>query len=147
MPSTSSTSQGFSLIRTGSWGRGYTSGHSRCTVPPASSAMSEAARRAASLIAELAGGTVHREWPDVYPRPQEPVRIRLKPWLVDEVLGIHVPLEEAETILIRLGFHVKVLGDGEWDVLPPVFRLDATIPEDLVDEVGRVWGSHHVPPP
>jgi phenylalanyl-tRNA synthetase beta chain len=104
------------------------------------------ARRAASLIAELAGGTVHREWPDVYPHPQEPVRIRLRPWLVDEVLGIHVPLEDSETILIRLGFHVKVLGDGEWDVLPPVFRLDVTIPEDLVEEVGRVWGYDRVPP-
>ena len=104
------------------------------------------ARRAASLIAELAGGIVHREWPDVYPRPQEPVRIRLQPWLVDEVLGIHVPLEDSETILVRLGFHVKVLGDGEWDVLPPVFRLDVTIPEDLVEEVGRVWGYDRVPP-
>ncbi|HEV1991716.1 MAG TPA: phenylalanine--tRNA ligase subunit beta, partial [Candidatus Dormibacteraeota bacterium] len=104
------------------------------------------ARRAASLIAELAGGTVHREWPDVYTRPQEPVRIRLQPWLVDEVLGIHVPLEDSESILIRLGFHVKVLGDGEWDVLPPVFRLDVTIPEDLVEEVGRVWGYDRVPP-
>jgi phenylalanyl-tRNA synthetase beta chain len=104
------------------------------------------ARRAAALIAELAGGTVHREWPDVYPSPQEPVRIRLQPWLVDEVLGIHVPLEDSETILVHLGFHVKVLGDGEWDVLPPVFRLDVTIPEDLVEEVGRVWGYDRVPP-
>jgi phenylalanyl-tRNA synthetase beta chain len=104
------------------------------------------ARRAASLIAELAGGTVHREWPDVYPRPQEPVRVRLKPWLIDEVLGIHVPLQDSETILVRLGFHVKVLGDGEWDVLPPVFRLDITIPEDLVEEVGRVYGYDRVTP-
>jgi phenylalanyl-tRNA synthetase beta chain len=104
------------------------------------------ARRAAALIAELAGGAVHREWADVYPRPQEPVRIRLKPWLVDEVLGIHVPLEDSEAILVRLGFHVRVLGDGEWDVLPPVFRLDVSIPEDLVEEVGRVWGYDRVPP-
>ncbi|HXB04480.1 MAG TPA: phenylalanine--tRNA ligase subunit beta [Candidatus Angelobacter sp.] len=104
------------------------------------------ARRAAALIGELAGGAVHREWADVYPRPQEPVRIRLKPWLVDEVLGIHVPLEDSEAILIRLGFHVRVLGDGEWDVLPPVFRLDVSIPEDLVEEVGRVWGYDRVPP-
>jgi len=104
------------------------------------------ARRAAGLIAELAGGSVHREWPDVYPRPQEPVRVRLKPWLVDEVLGAHVPLQDAEAILIRLGFHVKVMGDGEWDVLPPVFRLDVTIPEDLVEEVGRVFGYDRVPP-
>ena len=104
------------------------------------------ARRAAALIAELAGGSVHKEWPDVYPRPQEPVRVRLKPWIVDEVLGVHVPLEESEAILISLGFHVKVMGDGEWDVLPPVFRLDVTIPEDLVEEVGRVFGYDRVPP-
>ncbi|MHB8587599.1 MAG: phenylalanine--tRNA ligase subunit beta [Candidatus Dormibacteraceae bacterium] len=104
------------------------------------------ARRAASLIAELAGGSVHREWPDVYPRPQEPVRVRLKPWIVDEVLGTHVPLQESEAILVRLGFHLKVLGDGEWDVLPPVFRLDVTIPEDLIEEIGRVYGYDRVPP-
>jgi phenylalanyl-tRNA synthetase beta chain len=104
------------------------------------------ARRAASLIAELAGGSVHREWADVYPRPQEPVRVNLRPALVDEVLGTHVPLEEAEAILKRLNFHVKVLGDGEWDVLPPVFRLDVTIPEDLVEEVGRVYGYDRVVP-
>ena len=104
------------------------------------------ARRAAALIAELAGGAVHREWADVYPHPQEPVRIRLKPWLVDEVLGLHVPLEESEGILIKLGFHVRILGDGEWDVLPPVFRLDVSIPEDLVEEVGRVYGYDRIPP-
>src|SRR6202011_1235685 len=72
------------------------------------------ARRASALIAEHAGGAVHREWADVYPRPQEPVRIRFQPWLVDEVLGVHVPLEDSEGILMRLGFHVRVLGDGEW---------------------------------
>ena len=104
------------------------------------------ARRAASLISELAGGTVHRDWADVYPRPQEPVRVNLQPGLIDDVLGTHVPLEEAESILKRLNFHVKVQGDGGWDVLPPVFRLDVTIPEDLVEEVGRVYGYDRVPP-
>lgn len=104
------------------------------------------ARRAASLIAEHAGGTVHREWADEYPHPQEPVRIDLRPALVDEVLGAHVPLEESEAILKRLNFHVKVQGNGEWDVLPPVFRLDVTIPEDLVEEIGRVYGYDRVPP-
>jgi phenylalanyl-tRNA synthetase beta chain len=104
------------------------------------------ARRASALIAEHAGGAVHREWADVYAHPQEPVRIRFQPWLVDEVLGVHVPLEDSEAILMRLGFHVRVLGDGEWDVLPPVFRLDVTIAEDLVEEVGRVYGYDRVPP-
>ena len=104
------------------------------------------ARRAASLIAELAGGEVHRDWADVYPRPQEPVRVNIRPSLIDDVLGTHVPLEEAEAILKRLNFHVKVRGDGEWDVLPPVFRLDVAIPEDLVEEVGRVYGYDRVAP-
>ena len=104
------------------------------------------ARRAASLTAELAGGKVHKDWADVYPRPQQPVRINVRPQLIDDVLGTHVPLEEAEAILKRLNFHVKVEGDGEWDVLPPVFRLDVTIPEDLVEEVGRVYGYDRVPP-
>src|SRR2546422_9891159 len=104
------------------------------------------ARRAASLIAELASGKVHREWADVYPRPRAPVGVDLRPALIDEVLGTHVPLEEGESILKRLNFHVKVQGDGEWDVLPPVFRLDVTIPEDLVEEVGRVYGYDRVPP-
>jgi len=104
------------------------------------------ARRAASLIAELAAGAVHREWADVYPRPQEPVRINLRPALIDDVLGTHVPLQESESILKRLSFHVKVEGDGHWDVLPPVFRLDVSIPEDLVEEVGRVYGYDRVPP-
>ncbi len=104
------------------------------------------ARRAASLIAEIAGGQVHRDWADVYPRPQEPVRVNIRPALIDDVLGTHVPLEEAEAILKRLSFHVKVRGDGEWDVLPPVFRLDVSIPEDLVEEVGRVYGYDRVPP-
>jgi phenylalanyl-tRNA synthetase beta chain len=103
------------------------------------------ARRGASLIAELAGGTVHRDWADVYPRPQQPVRIDLRPATIDEVLGTHVPLEEAEAILKRLNFHVKVRSDGGWDVLPPVFRLDVSIPEDLVEEVGRVYGYDRVP--
>ena len=103
------------------------------------------ARRAAALIAELAGGTVHREWADVYPRPQEPVRVIFHPELIDNLLGTHVPLEEAESILKRLNFHVKV-GHGEWDVLPPVFRLDVSIPEDLVEEVGRVYGYDRVEP-
>jgi len=104
------------------------------------------ARRAASLIAELAGGAVHKDWADVYPRPQEPVRVNFRPALIDDVLGTHVPLEEAESILKRLNFHVKVMSDGEWDILPPVFRLDVTIPEDLVEEVGRVYGYDRVPP-
>src|SRR5205807_5259895 len=104
------------------------------------------ARRAAGLLAEIAGGQVHVGWADVYPRPQEPVRVRFRPGRVDGVLGVHVPLQEVEAILKRLDFQVRVEADGEWDVLPPVFRLDVRLPEDVAEEVGRMHGYDKVPP-
>ncbi len=104
-----------------------------------------AARRAAALIREWAGGEVHSEWIDVYPRPQQPVRIELEPPKVDELLGVHVPLEESERILRRLGFQVRSEPSGMWDVLPPVFRLDVELPEDVVEEVGRIYGIDRIP--
>jgi phenylalanyl-tRNA synthetase beta chain len=102
------------------------------------------ARRASQLIAELAGGSVHQGWPDEYPAPQEPVRVRMHPEKIDQVLGVHVPLEEAEAILRRLDFQVRA-EEGVWDVLPPVFRLDVAIAEDVVEEVGRIYGVEQVP--
>jgi phenylalanyl-tRNA synthetase beta chain len=104
------------------------------------------ARRAAALLAQVAGGRVHVNWVDAYPRPQEPVRVRIHPEQVDELLGLHVPLQEMEEILRRLAFQVRVAEDGQWDVLPPVFRLDVSIPVDVVEEVGRVYGYDRVPP-
>jgi phenylalanyl-tRNA synthetase beta chain len=104
------------------------------------------ARRAAMLLAEVAGGRVHVGWADVYPRPQEPARVRFRPEQVDAVLGVHVPLQEMEAILKRLDFQVRVQDDGVWDLLPPVFRLDISIPEDVAEEVGRMHGYDKVPP-
>ncbi len=104
------------------------------------------ARRAAALVREWAGGHVHTEWIDVYPRPQQPVRVRVDPHKVDDLLGVHVPLEESQTILRGLGFHLRVLDDGTWDVLPPVFRLDVQIAEDIVEEIGRIYGIDRIPP-
>jgi phenylalanyl-tRNA synthetase beta chain len=104
-----------------------------------------AARRAAALIREWAGGQVHSNWIDVYPKPQEPVRVELDPRKIDQLLGVHVPLEESERILRRLGFQMRSEESGLWDVLPPVFRLDVVLPEDVIEEVGRIYGIERIP--
>src|SRR5215472_10031958 len=49
-----------------------------------------------------------------------------------------------EAILRRLDFQVRVQDDGEWDLLPPVYRLDVGIPEDVAEEVGRMHGYENV---
>lgn len=103
------------------------------------------ARRAAELVREWSGGRVHREWVDLYPRPQEPIRVSVDPAQVDAILGISVPPEEQDDILRRLGFMVRKEGEGAWDVLPPVWRLDAHITPDIAEEVGRIHGIEQIP--
>ena len=103
------------------------------------------ARRAAALVREWAGGQVHSDWVDVYPRPQEPIRVELDPRQVDGLLGVHIPPEESQAILRRLGFQVRAEAGGVWDVLPPVFRLDVELSEDVVEEVGRIYGIERIP--
>lgn len=102
------------------------------------------ARRAAQLLAELTGGSVSGEWTDEYPTPQEPVRVNFEPWRIDALMGTEIPPVEALATLRRLGFHVREEA-GRWDVFPPVFRLDIELPEDVIEEVGRIHGVERVP--
>jgi phenylalanyl-tRNA synthetase beta chain len=102
-----------------------------------------AVERAAAMVAELAGGTATRST-DVYPGPLKPITIELDGDRIDRVLGVTVELAEAAKILERLGFTVE-RKDRVLRARPPVFRLDCSIPEDLVEEVGRIYGYDRVP--
>ena len=97
-----------------------------------------AVERATLLLAELAGATEAGQ-SDLYPDPPAPVVIELTPERIERVLGIEVPITEAATILDRLGFEVRATPEA-LSATAPAFRLDCTIPEDLVEEVGRIYG-------
>jgi len=102
-----------------------------------------AIERAAALVAELAGGTATRST-DVYPGPLHLTTIEVDADRIDRVLGVSVELGEAASILQRLAFTVE-RKDRRLRAQPPVFRLDCSIPEDLVEEVGRIYGYDRVP--
>ena len=103
-----------------------------------------AARRAAALIRDWAGGQIHADWVDVYPRPQQPIRVQIEPHKIDTLLGVEVAPDDSLRILTALGFQARA-DDRVWDVLPPVFRLDVELPEDVVEEVGRIYGISRIP--
>jgi len=102
-----------------------------------------AIERATTLIVDLAGGRVVGQT-DVYPDPLVPVSIELTAERIDRVLGVAISLDEASAILQRLAFEVRP-GDDRLRAIPPDFRLDCTIPEDLVEEVGRIYGYDRIP--
>jgi phenylalanyl-tRNA synthetase beta chain len=102
-----------------------------------------AVERAAALVAELAGGTPLRST-DVYPVPLTPITIEVDADRIERVMGIKVELQEAAGILERLRFNVKRV-DTRLRAQPPAFRLDCSIPEDLVEEIGRIYGYDRIP--
>jgi phenylalanyl-tRNA synthetase beta chain len=105
------------------------------------SAVPEVIDRAASLIAELGGGTVLKGRVDAYPTKKEAKKVTLRPSRVAEVLGVEVPAAECAKILSSLGF--KDLGQGAWEV--PMARVDVSIEEDLIEEIARVRGFESIP--
>lgn len=113
----------------------------------------EAVSRAASLMAEIAGGTVLAGAIDRRQEGFPPVlQGRLDLDRLDAFAGAPVPNEDAHRWLSGLGFEVKN-GGPVWDVTVPSWRLydfqprpDGTAYEqDLFEEVLRHFGFDNIP--
>lgn len=72
--------------------------------------------------------------------------ITLPKGLIQERLGANLPEAEVVTVLESLGFSLEDRGES-YLVLVPAFRAgkDVGIPEDLVEEVGRIIGYESIP--
>lgn len=99
--------------------------------------------RAASLMAELAGGTIATGIVDVYPTPYEPVMLTLRMTRLHQLLGVEIDAATAMAILTRLGFECTSATDSI-EVVVPSFRPDVAREVDLIEEVLRVWGMERV---
>ncbi len=104
----------------------------------------DVARRAAALIAEVAGGKVLARPLDVYPSRLPSRVVALRPGRVDRVLGMAVDPGRSMDILRRLGCGVEVAGDV-LRITPPPGRLDLEREEDLIEEVARHVGYDRIP--
>ena len=62
---------------------------------------------------------------------------------IKRVLGISISKEEVINIFERLGFKVKY-SDSTFTVTIPTRRLDISICEDLIEEVGRYYGMDRI---
>jgi phenylalanyl-tRNA synthetase beta chain len=102
-----------------------------------------AAARAASLIAEWAGGDVLSGAIDVGVAPPRR-RIRLRPSRAASLLGYAVSASDAIEALGTIGIAAKD-HDGEIEVEAPSFRPDLEREEDVIEEIVRVEGYDRLP--
>ena len=62
---------------------------------------------------------------------------------INKVLGLNVPKNEVISIFKRLQFEVNICGE-ELEVVVPSRRIDISIKEDLIEEVGRFYGLENI---
>lgn len=105
-----------------------------------------AANRAAQLMVELAGGTIHPGVVDNYPEPARPVTLSFSTDEVEWLTSIKVTQDEAADALRRLDFVVEQDEQGRrMRVTVPGYRGDIEEGADLVEEVIRLIGYDKIP--
>ncbi len=103
-----------------------------------------AAKRAIGLIQEMAGGEVAKGLVDFYPQKNKEKIINLSVLKTESVLGKKISKKEILSTLTKLGFTIK---DDSGDIIKvesPTRRVDVSIEEDLIEEVGRIHGYENI---
>lgn len=106
----------------------------------------DAMERATALLMSIVGGEPG-DIVEVVSKQDLPEdrTVDLRETRVADVLGLEIDRTTVEEILTRLGLHIdKLLKDG-WRVHVPSFRPDISIEEDLIEEIGRIYGYNNLP--
>ncbi|MEE9325701.1 MAG: phenylalanine--tRNA ligase subunit beta [Cocleimonas sp.] len=105
----------------------------------------KAIERATQLIVDICGGKVGPVT-DVIVSDELLIKvpINFERRRIKRHLGIEVDDARVEDIMRRLGCTVESNTDG-WNITAPIFRFDLKTPEDLVEEVARIYGYDNIP--
>lgn len=104
-----------------------------------------AAKLAAVLIQQLAGGEICGDVTDIYPHHIEPAEFDFSLTYCNNLIGKQIPADLIKTILRAL--EIEVTPTDNADVLHlkvPTYRVDVYRPCDIVEEVLRIYGYNNV---
>ncbi len=95
-----------------------------------------------ALISDIAGGKCEG-YIDEYPHRTQNNEVIVTKTHIEALLGMTLTHDGISDILTRLSFTFTQDGDT-WTVRAPFERTDVQLPEDVIAEVGRVYGYNHV---
>lgn len=96
---------------------------------------------AMDMAVALIDGQILKGVVDIYPNKVKPKTIKLDAKKVRSLLGVNISDKEIVAILKKLGFEIK----NKFQVTVPTCRLDISIQEDLIEEIGRLYGFEKIP--
>ncbi|MFC1625443.1 phenylalanine--tRNA ligase subunit beta [Patescibacteria group bacterium] len=101
-------------------------------------------KKAIDLFNELTNGTHQKEILDIYPNPYKVKKVVTNIDFINKVIGINIAKKDITKILQGLGFETLWKGNN-LSVLIPSFRAkDINIPEDIVEEIARIYGYYNL---
>ena len=80
---------------------------------------------------------------DIYPKKIRPKKINLRIDYANQLLGENIPGKSMAKILNLVGVKAKV-SKKSIICTAPTYRVDLKTPEDLIEEIGRVWGYRKI---
>ncbi len=103
--------------------------------------------RVLTLASELFDGIKIETVVDKYPQPLQPVAIKVDADFINRKIGQELDISTAVDILRRLDFDAKVKGKAI-EVKVPSWRStgDINLPEDIVEEIARIFGYNNITP-
>lgn len=104
-----------------------------------------AINQSAYLIQKIAGGKIIQGLIDIYPSKIFPKKIKLDLDYLEGLLGVKISINEIKDILRRLNFKYIEIKSRYIMIEIPTFRLDISLAEDLIEEIGRIYGYEKIP--
>lgn len=103
-------------------------------------------QRAIKLVDELAKGEVASNIIDIYPEPLKSKSISFSTKTLNTVLGTDLNRKEIEDILSHIEYQIVSSQDEDEyiTVIPPRFRTDIYIPEDIYEDIARIYGYENI---
>ena len=106
-----------------------------------------AAKRAALLMKELAGGSISSEITDICPLPAADFVFDISFARINALIGKEIPQETVRTILAALDVKILSEQEGRLTVAVPPYRVDVQREADLIEDILRIYGYNNVEVP
>jgi len=105
----------------------------------------DALKYGVQLYKEIADAKVISDVIDIYPKKFTAKTIDIEKEKFSKIIGVKIENEVIKKILESLGLLVKEAKDNFTVTIPSWRARDLQIPEDIVEEVARMYGYHNIP--